>query len=244
MRRLLPVPADDVDAADAYAVDADAYVRANMVTSADGAATFHGRVGPLTGPPDQRVLLTLRALTDVVVVGAGTIRAEGYGGPLVPESWQRWRAASGRDAHPRLAIVTARLDLDLAAPPFTDAPTRPVLLVPEGCPAGRRADAEHVADVVDAGAGTVDPAVALRALASLGLGRVLCEGGPRLLTQFLARRLVDELCLTVAPTVVSGDGRRLTDGPTLAPPAELELGQVLEDEGYLFLTYRPRPPLP
>ncbi|MBO0827402.1 MAG: dihydrofolate reductase family protein, partial [Streptosporangiales bacterium] len=66
------------------------------------------------------------------------------------------------------------------------------------------------------------------------------EGGPRLLTQFLARRLVDELCLTIAPTVVSGDGRRLTDGPALAPPAGLELAQVLEDESYLFLTYRQR----
>lgn len=240
MRRLLPGPITDVAVEDAYPIDAATHLRANMVTSADGAATFHGRVGPLTGPPDQQVLLTLRALADVVVVGAGTIRAEGYGGPLVPESWQRWRVASGRKERPRLAIVTARLNLDLGAPPFADAPTRPLLLVPAGCPADRRAAAAEVADVVDAGAGTVDPAVALRALASLGLGRVLCEGGPRLLTQFLARRLVDELCLTLAPTVVSGDGRRLTDGPVLAPPAGLELAQVLEDESYLFLTYRPR----
>lgn len=240
MRRLLPVPAEDVGVEDAYAIDAPTHLRANMVTSADGAATFHGRVGPLTGPPDQRVLLALRALADVVVVGAGTIRAEGYGGPLIPDSWRRRRVASGRPAHPRLAIVTARLDLDLDAPPFTDAPTRPVLLVPEGCPTDLRDAAGAVADVVVAGAGTVDPAEALRVLAGLGLGRVLCEGGPRLLTQFLGRRLVDELCLTVAPSVVSGDGRRLTDGPALAPPAGLELAQVLEDESYLFLRYRPR----
>ncbi|HEX6446207.1 MAG TPA: pyrimidine reductase family protein [Streptosporangiales bacterium] len=240
MHRLLPAQADDVAVEDAYAVDATTYLRANMVTSADGAATFHGRVGPLTGPPDQRVLLGLRALADVVVVGAGTVRAEGYGGPLIPESWRRWRVASGRAEHPRLAIVTARLDLDLGAPPFTDAPTRPLLLVPAGCPGERCDAARPVADVAVAGAGTVDPAEALRVLAALGLGRVLCEGGPRLLTQFLARRLVDELCLTVAPTVVSGDGRRLTDGPGLAPPAGLELAQVLEDESYLFLRYRPR----
>ncbi|MBO0829065.1 MAG: dihydrofolate reductase family protein, partial [Streptosporangiales bacterium] len=141
MRRLLPGPTTDVDAADAYALDKATYLRANMVTSADGAATFHGRVGPLTGPPDQQVLLTLRALADVVVVGAGTIRAEGYGGPLVPGSWQRWREASGREVHPRLAIVTALLDLDLGAPPFTEAPTPPLLLVPAGCPADRRAAA-------------------------------------------------------------------------------------------------------
>jgi riboflavin biosynthesis pyrimidine reductase len=240
VRRLLPVPAVDVDVEDAYAVDAANHLRANMVTSADGAATFHGRVGPLTGPPDQRVLLGLRALADVVVVGAGTVRAEGYGGPLVPDSWLRWRVASGRPEHPRLAIVTGRVDLDLGAPPFTDSPTRPLLLVPEGCPTEMRDAADTVADVVVAGAGMVDPAEALRALAGLGMGRVLCEGGPRLLTQFLGRRLVDELCLTVSPTVVSGDGRRLTDGPILAPPAGLELAQVLEDESYLFLRYRLR----
>jgi riboflavin biosynthesis pyrimidine reductase len=240
VRRLLPVPADDVRVEDAYAVDAPTHLRANMVTSVDGAATFHGRVGPLTGPPDQRVLLGLRALTDVVVVGAGTIRAEGYGGPLIPESWRQWRVASGRPEHPRLAIVTSRLDLDLGAQPFSDSPTRPLLLVPAGCPAGLRDAAVPVADVAVAGAGTVDPAEALRVLAGLGMGRVLCEGGPRLLTQFLGRRLVDELCLTVAPSVVSGDGRRLTDGPALAPPADLELAQVLEDESYLFLRYRPR----
>lgn len=240
MRRLLPVPAADVAPEDAYPLGAAAQLRANMVTSADGAAAFRGRVGPLTGPPDQRVLHALRALADVVVVGAGTIRVEGYGGPLLPDEWLRRRVAAGRAEHPRLAIVTARLDLDLAGPPFADAPVRPLLLVPEGCPADRRDAAAEVADVVVAGDGVVDPAVVRHELDTLGLGRALCEGGPRLLTQFLARRLVDELCLTVAPTVVSGGGRRLTDGPTLTPPAELELAQVLTDEGYLFLSYRPR----
>ena len=54
-------------------------VRANMIFSADGAAAFGGRAGPLSCPTDQQLLKILRGFADVVLVGAGTARAENYG---------------------------------------------------------------------------------------------------------------------------------------------------------------------
>ena len=61
------------------------WVRANMVMSLDGAASLLGRSGGLSGEADRQVFAMLRAITDVILVGAGTVRAEKYG-PVRPES--------------------------------------------------------------------------------------------------------------------------------------------------------------
>ncbi|HET7388289.1 MAG TPA: pyrimidine reductase family protein [Nocardioidaceae bacterium] len=235
LRRLLPGPAEDVDVAEAYAVPEPTapHVRANMVSSADGSATVHGRVGELTGSADQTVLHTLRAQCDVLLVGAGTVRAEGYGPIRLTDEEQARREQEGRAGTPRLAVLSRSLELDPDAPVFTRATARPILLTPTGADPRRRALFEPVADVVEA----ESPAEAIAGLHERGLRHVLSEGGPHTLAQLLAADLVDELCLAVSPTAVSGEGLRITAGPPLAAPAPLRLTQVLEHEGYLFLRY-------
>jgi riboflavin biosynthesis pyrimidine reductase len=236
MRRLFPTPAADVDPRDAYAVPSERHLRVNMVAGVDGAAAVAGRVGALSGPADDAVLHVLRALADVVLVGAGTIRAEGYGPALVPPDEQRRRAVAGDPPVPRLAIVTRSLDLDLGAPLFTAAAVRPLILTTTSA-AGRHAAAGEVADVITVGAERVDMPAALDALADRGLRRVLSEGGPHLLAELFAADQVDELCLTVSPRVTCGHELRITAGPPLSEPAGLSLAHVLEEDEFLFLRY-------
>jgi riboflavin biosynthesis pyrimidine reductase len=79
---------------------------------------------------------------------------------------------------------------------------------------------------------------ARQALAELR-GVVLCEGGPTLNAELLARGAVDELHLCVAPMLVGGpDPLTLVSGPPLDPPARLDLASVHVSDGYLFLRYR------
>jgi riboflavin biosynthesis pyrimidine reductase len=242
MRRLFPHPAVEVDPVDAYQlpVGPGVHVRGNMVTSVDGAAAFEGRVAPISGPADERVFHLLRALTDVILVGAGTVRVEGYHGPLLSEDGQRWRQAAGLEAHPRLAVLSGRLDLDFTSPLFTDPPRRPLLVTASSAPPERRESAARVADIVIAGDDRVDLTAAVSSLADRGMRHVLCEGGPHLLGQLFVAAAVDELCLTVAPTVVCGEYLRITSGLALAAPGRLRLSQVLEEEDFLFLTYGAR----
>ncbi len=239
MRRLHPEPADSVDLAQAYAVpdESSRHLRVNMVSSVDGAATIDGRVGGLTGPADQALLHTLRALADVVLVGASTVRAEGYGALDLPEPWQQVRTARGQLPRPSLALLTRSMDLDVSAPVFTDALARPLVITSTAAPVERREAAAEVADVVVAGEEYVDLTAVLDALVARGLTRILSEGGPHVLAEMFAADLVDELCLAVAPMVVGGDGTRITAGPGLPTPKSLGLAQVLEEDGFLFLRY-------
>ncbi len=245
IRRLYPDPADSVDAHDAYALPAEAddlsdatrHLRVNMVSSADGAATVDGRVGVLTGAADQKLLHLLRALSDVVLVGAGTVRAEGYGPIALPEDEQRRRTQAGQAPNPRLAMLTRSLELDLTAPVFTEATARPLVITVASAPVDRRAAAEGVAEVVVAGDAVVDLRTAVEALVTRGMPRILSEGGPTVLAELFANDLVDELCLAVAPVVTCGEELRITSGPALSSPAQLELTQLLEQDQYLFMRY-------
>lgn len=239
LRQLHPEPGPIVDTLEAYAVPHGdgAHLRVNMVTSVDGAAAVDGRVGVLSGTADQVLLHELRLLCDVLVVGAGTIRAEGYGPIRLTEEQQQQRVAAGRQPLPRLAVLTGSLDVDLAGPVFTRATARPLLLTTERAPQRRREEAAEAADVVVAGEESVDLRTAVEALARRGLRRVLSEGGPHVLAQLFAADLVDELCLAVAPVVTAGDELRITAGPSLPIVKQLSLAQVLEKDDYLFLRY-------
>jgi riboflavin biosynthesis pyrimidine reductase len=208
-----------------------------MVTSIAGAAAVDGRVGVLSGKADGVLLHELRSLCDVLLVGAGTVRAEGYG-PLQLSAEQRQRRReAGQSALPRLAVLTRSLDLDLTAPVFTEAPARPLVVTTAGAPASRREAAAAVADVVVAGETDVDLGTALAELAGLGLPRVLSEGGPHVLATMFSADLVDDLCVAVAPVVTAGSELRITAGPALVPPRPLHLAHVLEQDEFLFLRY-------
>jgi len=213
------------------------WVRANMVASVDGAATVKSMSGGLSGQHDRRLFHLLRGLADVILVGAGTARAEGYRPARPRDEWARLRA--GRPQSPPIAVVTQIVDLDLPGPMFTEAPgdARTIVITTQAAPPDRRARAARHADVVLAGTHRVDLAVALAALADRGLRRILAEGGPYLLGQLVAAGLLDELCLTVSPLLVGGEAARVLAGSTLAPPQRLRLAHVLEADGSLFYRY-------
>lgn len=192
------------------------HVRVNFIASIDGAVTHGGLSGPLNDAADKQVFDVLRRLSDVVLLGAGTLRQEGYGGLRLDPADVAWREARGLAPHPVLAVVSARLDLDPAAAPFADAPVRPVVLTRAASPEGRRRELGEVADVVVAGTDRVDLAAALDALAGRGLTQVLCEGGPHLFGGLVAADLVDEMCLTVSPVLEGGDAGRATTGSAQA----------------------------
>ena len=239
MNRLLPGPCTEVDTLEAYAVPTTGtpHVRVNMVASLDGAAAIEGRVGTLSGKADAALLHELRSLCDVLVVGAGTIRAEGYGPLRVSDEQQQRRVTTGQSPVPRLAVLTRSLDLDLAARVFTEASARPLVVTTDRAPAERREEASAVADVVVAGESDVDLAATVAELAGRGMPRILSEGGPHVLGSLYAADLVDELCLAVSPVVTGGEAVRITSGPLLVPPRAMHLGHVLEKDEFLFLRY-------
>ncbi|MER6828631.1 pyrimidine reductase family protein [Streptosporangium sp. NPDC000563] len=235
MRLIHPETSAEVDLARVYAYPDDPCLRINMVASADGGTWLKGLSGELSGRGDRQVFWVLRGLADVVVAGAATVRAEGYGPVRARPSWRGLR--EGRPAVPPVAVITRGLDLDLSGPLFTDADpeARTIVVTCEAAPRERREEAARNADVIVAGGERVDPALAVRELAERGLGRMLCEGGPKVNAQFAAADLVDELCLTVSPILIGGDAARVLDGPSSL--ARLRLAHVLEDEGFLFTRY-------
>lgn len=234
---LFPERVREVDAATVYAHPAGS-LRANMVASVDGAAAVEGRVGLLTGPADHRLLVLLRSLCDVLLVGAGTVRAEGYGPVRARPELAEVRRALGQAAHPRLAVLTRNVDLDLRSPAFTDAPERPIVVTTKAAGRDRLRAAGEVAEVLVAGEHSVDLGLARSLLADLELARILTEGGPTLLAALYAADLVDELCLAVSPVITGSSGPRLLDGPALPQPRSLRLGQVCERDDFLFLRYQ------
>ena len=107
-----------------------------------------------------------------------------------------------------------------------------------GAPADRLERARQVADVVIAGADAVDLELALRLLGERGAKQVLAEGGPTLNGQLARAGVLDELCLTVSPKLVSGESKRIVTGGDLPMVADMELRSVCEEDGFLFLRYR------
>ncbi|MER5253202.1 MULTISPECIES: pyrimidine reductase family protein [unclassified Streptomyces] len=252
MRRLFPVT-DQTDEtsvrewglgelADAYAYPpgGDPWMRANMVSTLDGAAQHDGRSQPISSDADMRIFGTLRGIADVVVVGAETVRQEGYRPSRARAAFAERRAAAGQTVAPAIAVVSASLDLDFGLPLFT-SPLVPTLVVTgAAAPADRVAEAEKAgAVVVLAGEGAaVEPERVAPALAERGLTRLLTEGGPRLLGQFVAAGALDELCLTVSPMLTAGDAQRISWGSAVEVPTEFALASVLEEAGFLFTRYR------
>lgn len=248
MRQLLPALADDVDPDDAYAGDdrphrpGRPWLLVNMITSVDGATTTEGRSGGLGSAGDRAVFLALRSIADVILVAAGTVRAERYGPVALDAAHQARRSGRGQSPVPRLAIVSRSLDLDRGGRLFTESLEPPIVITSPASDRARRTELTDAgADLVLAGTGPdVDLPIALRTLGEMGAHVVLCEGGPSFNGALLAAGLVDEVCVTLAPWLVGGESARLAHGadpPDLAP---LELRRVLEDDGSLFLRYTRR----
>ncbi len=246
MRALFPGPEADVDPVPAYAVPdgvgaARPFVRCNMISTLDGAIALNGRSGMLGGPADRRVFQALRSLADVILVGAGTARAEAYGPALLAPDLREQRERRRQSPVPPIALVTRSGNLDWSSPFFTEAEVRPIVFTTVDCNPGERRRGEEVADFVVAGDARVDPARVLEHFQGAGYRSVLLEGGPGLNADVVHAGLLDELCLTLSPRLVAGDGPRVLAGAELVSPLELAMVHLLEEEGFLFCRFAVRP---
>lgn len=216
-------------------------VRGNAIASLDGGATTEGTSGGLGAAGDRRLFGLLRELADVIVVGAGTARAENYGGARMTAAQRQRRQRTGQAEVPPIALVTRSgvIDHDMAV--LTDTETPPLVLTcaqAAGAARSRLGSAAEVIDCSGADPSQVDLATALERLAGRGLTRVLTEGGPSLLGSFVADGLLDELCLTTAPLLVGGGAVRITGGSGDDMLTAMHRAHVLADaDGYLYARY-------
>ena len=215
MRRLFEDPTDHVTVREAYDVerprpDGRPWLGVCMVASIDGSTVVDSNSRSLSSKTDQEVLLTLRDLADVLIVGAATVRIEGYGPP--------------RKRGQRVGVVSRRGDVDASSPLFTSGAG--FLILPEDAP-------PTSIDAVRAGIGEVDFA---RAFGQLDANFVQAEGGALLNGALSAADVIDELNLTISPQLAGGDGPRVTSGAAQVS-RKMRLAHVLEDDGFLFTRY-------
>ena len=218
LRRVLPEPACDVTILECYDVEripppGRPWIELCMVASLDGSTVVEGRSRGLSNPLDTEVVLTLRDLADVIVVGAGTARAEGYGPP--------------RKAGQRVGVVSNTGRVDATSALFASGAG--FLIVPESAPA-------TAVQTLRAGATEVDLAQALSMLGTVvaGAAVVHAEGGPRLNGALVTADLIDELNLTLSPQVAGGGGPRLAVGGADVSTA-FELAHLLVDgDSFVF----------
>jgi riboflavin biosynthesis pyrimidine reductase len=212
------------------------WVQVNFVASADGAAEIDTTSAGLSHAADRKVFLLGRDLADVLLVGAGTVRAEDYRGVLAGPKRLERRRRLGFDGVPPIAVVTRTADLDPASRLFTETVVAPIVVTTDT--ADTAALEAAGAEVLRAGAEDVDLPRALGLLAARGLRRVDCEGGPGLFARLVAADLVDQLCLTVAPLLVAGPAGRIAAGAAPAVPRRLALASILVEDGFTLLRYR------
>lgn len=203
------------DLADLYRPPRLPWLRANMVSTLDGAATGEsGRSGSINNPADQAVFAALRAQADAIIVGAGTARAENYRVAEVP-----------------LVLVSHQGQVPEG---LRGAPAGSVLLaVAESSPGREEALATlGPENVIVAGSTQVDLVALRAALVARGLRNLLSEGGPRLLRDLLDAAVVDELCVTLVPRTIGGEHPRIVTGPPIT--TDLDLALLLEQDGTLL----------
>jgi riboflavin biosynthesis pyrimidine reductase len=242
VRIVFPDHQEDADPAVVYAdlpvVPGRASVRLNMIVSVDGGTSWNGVSGGLGGPADKALFAVMRSLTDLVLVASGTMRAEHYGPAVLSAEARAERRARGQTDVPAIAVVSRTCDFDFDAPFFAAADARPLVVTVDAADPALRARAAEVADVVVAGETDVDLARAVAAIGDRGVATILAEGGPTLNGELARARLLDELCVTLAPLLASGDAKRIISGSRLDELEALRLRSVCEQDGYLFLRYR------
>ena len=200
------------------------YVFFNFVETLDGRAALDGSTRALGGSADLEMLLSLRAAADAVLIGPGTIRAEGYGRLVGPER---------RADPPPAVLISRRFDIPWEAGLFAAA-DQPVIVYTEAEDAAP--DVASQLEVVCLEDAT--PRAVVDDLRARGHERILCEGGPTLFRGMLADGVVDELFLTLDPVLTGDEGQpRIVEGLALEEPMRAKLLWILEAEGDLFLRY-------
>jgi riboflavin biosynthesis pyrimidine reductase len=215
------------------------WVRVNFVSTVDGAAQGpDSRAASISSPADQRLFAILRSLSDLILVGAGTARAEKYR-PVEPdEVSSELRQRLGLAPTPTMAVVSRSLDVpdDL----LSDGIARTIVVTPAGAAGPRLTELTQDDRLITAGAGKVDLDAAIAALSQRGYTRILCEGGPTLFADLARDDRLDELCVTLSPMLVAGDARRITRGPLITSAVRLRLAHAIAAGDDLFLRYTRR----
>ncbi|GJM38390.1 MAG: hypothetical protein DHS20C19_17570 [Acidimicrobiales bacterium] len=244
MQQLFPIPIDAVDPLEIYPADARPrppgrpWLMVNMIASVDGATAVDGVSGGLGGPADKAVFRAVRASCDTVLVASATAIAERYRMPVTSPEVTARRAETGRPPAPGLAVVTASGRIDPTVPAFAERPDdadRPLVIT--GADADEAALAELDADIVRVGAPTPEPGLVLAALADRGAAVVLAEGGPSFNARLHAADLIDELCLSLSPSLVGGSSSRILGDANGGDLRHLRLARLLEADGLLFARY-------
>ncbi|HXP38313.1 MAG TPA: dihydrofolate reductase family protein [Solirubrobacteraceae bacterium] len=225
----------------AQTVAARPYLILNMVSTLDGRASIGGRSGPIGNRADRELFHALRAGVDAVMAGAGTVRVERYGRIIPNVATRERRVERGLEQEPLACIVSARLSLPDDLPLLNEPAARVAIITPSAAAlTGVSAQIEYVRASSD---GRLDLRLAMRELSErFGVRTLLCEGGPHLNAELLQAGVVDELFLSLAPTLsggedVTGEALRIVAGATFERPLELELLGALENESHLFLRY-------
>ena len=238
MSPISPVP-DRAGLIDAYAYpEGQTWIRANFVSTVDGAATgADGLSASISPAVDRSVFALLRSLADVILVGAGTTRHEGYEPVRLDEVDGALRESLGLAPLPRIAVVTASADLpDPLLRPSPDGAAPTIVITAAAAPADRIDAAREHCDVILAGDRTADLGAIRAALSERGLNRVLCEGGPSLFGALVEADVVDELCLTIAPRLAADGAPRIATG-TIAVDRAMRLGHLLYEDDVLLARY-------
>jgi riboflavin biosynthesis pyrimidine reductase len=216
------------------------WVRGNAISSLDGGATLDGTSGGLGKDGDRLIFQLLRELADVIVVGAGTARTESYAGAQMNVSQRRRRQDRGQQEVPPIALVTRSGHLDRNLHVLTHTEVLPLVMTCSNAVAAARGQLGSAAEVIDCSgddASAVDPAIVLTELANRKLYRALLEGGPALMGTFIQQNLVDELCLTLAPTLVGGDAKRIAAGNSHALTSMRRAHLICDADDYVYARY-------
>ena len=238
MFRTLDSGSEEVDVlglymSDVRSIEGRPWVMFNMVSSVDGATAVKGGSAQLNDDDDKYLFKVLRTVADVILVGAGTVRAENYGPVSLDEERRAFRQARDRTAAPLLVIVTGRFDLDPDARVFSNPDYRPMVIT------STEANPAKMALIGDSAEVVILPEITPSAIIGhLGAASIiLCEGGPTLNGQFAEAGLLDEMNLTIAPKVVAGASKRVTYGEPVDPPLDMRLDRALRGDRSLFLRY-------
>jgi riboflavin-specific deaminase-like protein len=210
------------------------FVFVNMISTVDGRAARDGRSATIGGEADLELLLELRAVADAVLIGTGTLRAEGYDRLVKREERRARRRAAGLAEDPLAVVLTRRFDVPWGAGLF-QAPEQPVLVY-TGADAGEPPAVPAPVEVVRLEVPRLTEMLA--DLRERGVRALLSEGGPTMHGALQAAGVVDELFLTVAPLITGDeDEPGIVAGGRLPETAELELVSVERAGSELFLRY-------
>lgn len=229
-----PRTVDDPTRANAMAVrtipENRPWVAMVMISSLDGAAEVDGRSGGLGGPSDKAVFGSMRAMADVILAGASTVRTENYG--PIPVRAATERQQRGQHPSARLAVLSRSLNFSADSRLLTEPGHQEPLIYTTARPTADQQRLLEGAELVvleDTG-----PLAVLADLRERGAEVVVLEGGPMVNAQFLEADAVDEINLSLAPWAAAGDAIRIAHGEARIAPRAFSLERVWMGDGIVF----------